>query len=378
MSSDTGYFDILNGCAGDMLAGSIIDAGLPLEELRKELRKIPVASYRVEAEKVLKKTTYGHSLEATQFRVIPGKKWDDSTSYAKITGLIDASTLSVSNKNNIKKVFDVLARAESSVHRESIEDVHFHQVGQVDAIVEVASTVIGLDMLGAGKVYCSSPGVAKPAPATLEMLKGLPVIMKSVDAEIITPTGTALIRGLCSVSENLPGLSIDRVGYGAGEMDLPYANVVKFFLCSSACKEDSIILLQTNIDDMSPLLFENLFEKLFASGALDVSVYQGIGKKNRPVFNLQVMLPENLLKEISEVIFRETTTLGVRYRKESREVLKREEGKINTKWGEVRVKKGYMGDKQVNVSPEYSDCKKIADKYGVPLKMVFSEISKIL
>lgn len=376
MSPKAGYFEVLNGCAGDMLAGSIIDAGLPLEELKKELKKIPVVSYHVEAEKVLKKTTYGHSIEATQFRVIPGKKWDDSTSYAKITGLIDASALSESNKNNIKKVFAVLARAESSVHRESIKHAHFHQVGQVDAIVEVASTVIGLDMMGVGNVYSSSMGVAKPAPATLEMLKGLPVVMKSVDAEIITPTGAAIIKGLCSVSENLPGLSISQVGYGAGEMDLPYANVLKFLLCSSGIKNDSIIVLQTNIDDMSPLLFENLFEKLFASGALDVSVYQGFGKKNRAVFNLQIILPENLLKDMARIVFKETTTLGIRFRKESRKILEREECPIKTKWGEVRIKKGYMDGKIVNAAPEYSDCKKIADKHGIPLKLVFEEIYK--
>ncbi|HNS32786.1 MAG TPA: nickel pincer cofactor biosynthesis protein LarC [bacterium] len=378
MKFHTGYFEILNGCAGDMLAGSLIDAGLPVEELKKELEKIPLDSYHIEAGKVSKKTSYGHSMEATQFRVLPDGKWDDSTSYMKIVGLIDSSSLNDKEKEGIKKVFDVLAHAEGRVHGESLDHLHFHQVGQVDAIVEVASVVIGLGIMGVKKIYSSSIGVAKPAPATVNMLKGLPVVMQSVNAEIITPTGIAIIKGLCNIMEDVSGFSIERAGYGAGEMELPYPNIVKFFLCSEEPGKDSVMMLQANIDDMSPVMFERLFERLFKSGALDVSVFAGTGKKNRPVFNLQVMVPEHLLMGASEIVFRETTTLGIRVRKETRMVLQRNEEKIMTRWGNVRVKRGYLKGEEVNAAPEYADCVKIAERNNIPLKTVFLEISKML
>ena len=380
MKPRIGYFEVLDGCAGDMLVGSLIDAGLPIEELKKELRKIPLLdAYHIETEKVLKKTSYGHSLEATQFKVVPDKKWDDRTSYKKIVSLLNSSFLEESKKKSIKKIFQILANAESKVHKESLAQIHFHQTGQVDAIVEIASVVAGLKILGITKVYSSSIGVAKPAPATLNMLKDIPIVIRSVNAEITTPTGIAIIRGLCDVVEVLTNFTIEKTGYGAGEMDLPYPNTVKFFLGRTGQKkEDSIMVMQTNIDDMSPVFFERLFDRLFAVGVLDATVYVGIGKKNRPVFNLQVILPEDLVKEASNIIFKETSTLGIRVRKESRVVLERSEERVNTRWGYVRIKKGYLDGETVNAAAEYEDCKRIANKYGLPLKTVFAEISKIL
>ena len=378
MKERAGYFEVINGCAGDMLAGSLVDAGLPLEDLVKELGRIDLRAYRVEAVKVLKKTGYGHSLEATRFMVIPDTDWDDSTPYSKIIALIEGSRLSEKSKGRVLKVFGILARAESEVHREGLDHLHFHQVGQIDAIVEVASVAIGLEMMGIEKVYCSSVGISKPAPATVNMLKGVPVIMRSVNGEITTPTGIAILKGLCETGTPAGDIMIEKAGYGAGEMDMEHPNVVRFYSCLREMPGETVMVLQANIDDMSPVIFESLFEKLLSAGALDVSVYAGTGKKNRPVFNMQVLLPERLLQKISGILFRETTTIGVRYRVESRIVLDRKEDKVVSRWGEVRIKRAYMDGEVVNAAPEYEDCRKIASTHDISLKQVYAEISKLI
>jgi pyridinium-3,5-bisthiocarboxylic acid mononucleotide nickel chelatase len=379
MNCETGYFEVYNGCAGDMLAGSLIDAGLDIEELKENLKKIPLSCYEIEVEKVEKETAFSHPLTATQFLVKPLKEeWDDHTSYKKIVKILNSSGLVPKQKKKIKDIFKILGTAEAKVHGESLEKVHFHQVGQIDAIVEIASVVIGLDLMKIEKVYCSSIGISEPAPATAELLKGLPVCFKTTPCETVTPTGISILKGVCDFTTFNRDMILKNNGYGAGQRNIPKPNVVQFLTGTTSIQENEVVVIETNMDDFNPLLFENLFNKLFRQGALDVSVFTGLGKKNRPVFNLQVIIPTDRLTAAAEILFKETTTIGFRFRREARMILERNFKEVKTSWGTVRVKTASSGKKIFNALPEYDDCKKIAEKFDVPLKKVYAEIEKKL
>jgi len=376
MKNKCGYFEVFEGCAGDMLAGSLIDAGLDLKLLKEEIDKIPLKNYTIEIKKTRRHLFSHHSITATKFLVIL-KEEEKFRKYTEIIKIIEDSSLSENLKNKILKIFDILAKVESKVHREKIENVHFHQVGQTDAIVEIASVVIGLDILGIKNVYSSSIGISNPAPATIELIKGLPVIFRNTPYEISTPTGVSILKGICKFKDIEDEIIVEGNGYGAGERKEPSPNILKFIYGRQKEEVKNIYVIETNIDDMNPLIFENLYEKLFKSGAVDVSVFTGIGKKNRPVFNLCIMVEEKNFKKVKNIIFSETTTIGFRFRKEKRITLEREIKKIKTKWGKVRVKVSFSGDKTYNISPEYDDCRKISKKYNIPLKQILIEVNNL-
>lgn len=375
MKNRIGYFEVFNGCAGDMLCAGLVDAGLDITLLKKELKKIPLSNYSIKIQNVKRELYHHHFMPATKFLVVL-KKEEKFRKYGEIKELIKKSNLSESTKKKILKIFDIIAKAEAKVHREKIENVHFHQVGQTDAIIEVASVVIGLELLGIKKVYSSSVGISKPAPATLQIMKNIPVLIKNSPYEITTPTGISILKGLCEFKSMDEEILIEGSGYGAGEREKPSPNVLKF-IYGKEKEEEYIYVVETNIDDMNPLLFENLYEKLFENGAVDVSVFTGMGKKNRPVFFLKVLVKENSLEKIKEIIFLETTTIGIRYRKEKRDILERKTEFVKTKWGKVRIKLSFSGNKIYNVSPEYDDCKKIAREHKVPLKKVMLEVNNL-
>lgn len=374
----TGYFDVVNGCAGDMLVGSIIDAGLDLKLLENELKKLPIKNYRIEIKKVKKETSWGHFIEGTQFFVKPLEKWDDRTPYKKILKIVEQSSFEDRIKEKIFKIFDILAENESIAHKEKKEKVHFHQIGQIDAIVEIASAVLGIELLGIKKIFSSPVGLGNPAPVTCEILKGVPVIFKNTDFEISTPTGVAILKGLADFTQSYLNFYIEKVGYGAGTRDEPKPNVLKFLIGYIDEEDKEIIVIETNIDDMNPVFVGNLINKLLNSGAVDVSVFQGIGKKNRPVFKIEVICREKDFTNVSKVLFEESTTIGFRFRKERRLILKREIKEIETEYGKVRVKFSYFNGKIVNISPEFEDCRKISDLKKIPLKKVFESIYKKL
>jgi len=376
MKNKCGYFEVFDGCAGDMLAGSLLDAGLDFKLLKKELDKIPLTNYTIEIKKTKRQIFSHHFITATKFLVVL-KEEEKFRKYTEIIKIIEDSSLSENLKNKILKIFGILAKVESKVHREKIENVHFHQVGQTDAIVEIASVVIGLDILGIKNVYSSSIGISNPAPATIELIKGLPVIFRDTTYEISTPTGVSILKGICKFKDMEDEIIVEGNGYGAGEREEPSPNILKFIYGRQKEENESIYMIETNIDDMNPLIFENLYEKLFKAGAVDVSVFTGIGKKNRPVFNLCIMVKEKNFEKIKNIVFSETTTIGFRFRKEKRITLERETKEINTKWGKVRVKVSFSGDKTYNISPEYEDCKKISKKYNIPLKQVLLEVNNL-
>ncbi|HOJ40407.1 MAG TPA: LarC family nickel insertion protein, partial [bacterium] len=347
------YFQVQNGCAGDMLVASLLDLGLPLVELERELRKFPVGGFRLQTKKVRRKTTFGHELPATALEIIPDGTWEDTNSYQKIVSVIQQSGLSQKQKERLSKIFNLLARAESAVHGEPLEKLHFHQVGQVDALVEMASVVIALDLLEVEEVGCSAIGVACPAPATVEMLRGLPAVVHGCPYELATPTGVAILCGLCPEPGQASRLKLKAAGYGAGQRLEPSPNVVQALLGSSETGNDEVGVIETNIDDLNPVLFDFLMERLFASGALDVSLFPGQAKKNRPVFNLQVIFPPERLEPVAHTIFSESTTLGLRFRLEKRLVLERRMQTVETSWGPVPVKLGFLKGRLVNLAPEY-------------------------
>ncbi|MCM8818089.1 MAG: nickel pincer cofactor biosynthesis protein LarC [Candidatus Omnitrophica bacterium] len=372
-----GYLDVSNGCAGDMLVGSLIDAGLNLNDLKKELEKLPLKNYKIEVKKVERDTNFGHKIEGTKFIVKEIEKWDDKTEYKKIIKIIEKSSFANKIKKKIIKVFDILAEAESIIHKEKKEKLHFHQIGQIDAIIEIISFIVGIELLGIKKIFSSSVGISNPAPVTCEILKGIPVIFKNTDFEITTPTGAAITKAITTFFPFSFNFYIEKVGYGAGMREYPLPNMVKFFI-GKVQEAEGIYIIETNIDDMSPVLFSNLIDKLLKAGALDVSIFQGIGKKNRPVFKIEIICPEYKFKEIGKILFKESTTIGFRYRKESRIILEREIKEIETELGKVRVKISYLNGEKVNISPEYEDCKKISEEKNIPLKKIYQIIYKSL
>lgn len=367
-----------NGCAGDMIVASLIDAGLDLKNLERELEKLPLKNYKLEVKRVKRKTDFSHQIEATQFIVKPEGKWNDKTPYKEILKILRESSFSSEIKKKIIKIFDTLANAEATIHKEEKENVHFHQIGQVDAIVEIVSAVIGLEILGIDRVYSSPVGVSNLAPATCEILKGVPLILKNYPFEITTPTGASILKTICDFSPLNNDFYLNKIGYGAGTREEPSPNVVKFLMGEIKTEKEEVLIVETNIDDMNPVLAGNLIEKLLKNGALDVSLFQGIGKKGRPVFKIEAIIPDYKLKEICEVIFKESTTIGLRYRKEKRIVLKREIKEIDTELGKIKIKISYYNGEKVNITPEFEDCKRISEEKNIPLKKVYQIINKSL
>ncbi|MCM8769450.1 MAG: nickel pincer cofactor biosynthesis protein LarC [Candidatus Omnitrophica bacterium] len=369
------YFQVQNGCAGDMLVGSLLDLGLSLSVLEKELKKLPLPGYRLKTEKVTRETDFGHQLTGTIFQVIPESPEEETTSYKEILSLIKESSLKSKQKKLLKKIVDTLAVAESAVHGEKLEEVHFHQVGQMDALIEMTSVIIALDLLEVERVGCSTVGIAQPAPATIKMLQGIPVTVHPVPYELATPTGVAILRAICSLPGQTLEMCLKAAGYGAGLRKQPSPNMVQVLLGSTEPAEKIVGVIETNIDDMNPVMFDQLMEKLFEAGALDVSFFPGQTKKNRPVFNLRVIVPEAKMERVAEIIFTESTTLGLRFHRENRLALERRIESVATPWGKIPVKLGFWKQQLVNMAPEYDACKAIAKKFGLSLKKVYAWVA---
>lgn len=366
-----GYFEVFNGCAGDMICASLIDTGLNIEILKEKLNGLGLKNFEIKIEKVKRRNNWGHFIEGTRFIVIPTEKWNNETPYTKIVEIIEKSSFDRSIKEKILNIFDILANAESKIHKETKDILHFHQIGQIDAIVEIATTILCLNMLEIEKVYSSPVGISNLAPATSIILEKTPVVIKNIPFEITTPTGAAILKGVADFSEIKNNLYIENIGYGAGEKECPSPNMMKFIIGKIIEDKDEVYVIETNIDDINPVLFQNLIEKLFKTGAIDVSIFQGIGKKNRPVFKLEILTPQEKFEEIGKILFEESSTIGFRFRKEKRMILEREIKEISTEIGRVRVKIAYLKGEKINISPEYEDCLRISKEKNISLKKVY-------
>ena len=378
------YFDCFSGISGDMCLGALIDAGVSIKDLDRELKKIPVRGFRL----ITKKVKRSHFL-ATKVDVILQstvkskqpkiKRWED------IEKIIHSSSLSEDTKYKVLKIFKRLFKAEAKVHGKTFNTVHLHELGAVDCIADVFGTVIGLNMLGIERVYASpvnlGSGVVKsenailpvPAPATADILRKIPVYSKSVPFELTTPTGAAIIRELVSEFGDIPYMDIERIGLGAGNKDFSnWPNVLRILIgkewpLGDNKKDDSVIVIETNIDDMNPQIFDYVMEKLYKAGALDVFLTQVIMKKGRPGVKLTVLCDRERRDEMIKIILTETTTIGLRYYETKRKVLKREIKAIDTDFGKIRFKFSGDGKEILKACPEYEDCKKAARRLRIPL-----------
>jgi pyridinium-3,5-bisthiocarboxylic acid mononucleotide nickel chelatase len=377
------YFDCFSGISGDMTLGALVDAGVSIEALRSELAKLNLAGYTIASEKVTRS-----GLAATKVNVMLDQKKQPARHLSDIRTIIEGSSLSPAIKQKSIAIFERLAEAEAAVHGTTPEKVHFHEVGAVDAIVDIVGSVIGLELLGvtriiaspvnlgSGSVHTSHGKLPVPSPAAAELLKGVPVYSSAVSFELTTPTGAVILSTLCSSFGPLPQMKIDRIAHGAGGKDLPdQPNVLRLMVGEpvTTYEEDTSIVIETNIDDMNPQVYDHIIEKLMKQGAQDVYLIPIIMKKGRPAILLSVLTDRSRTDAILDTIFRETTSIGVRIQEVGRKKLSREIKEVETVYGKVRVKISKRGDEILTVTPEYEDCKKIADEKQVPLKMILEE-----
>lgn len=381
------YFDCFSGISGDMTLGALVDVGLPIEVLRSELAKLNLSGYTITSEQVLRS-----GLAATKVHVVLDEKKQPARHLSDIQTIINGSALSPAVKQKSLSIFQRLAEVEAKVHGTTPDKVHFHEVGAVDAIVDIVGSVIGLEHLGiteiigsplnvgSGTVHTAHGKLPVPAPATAELLKNIPLYSSSITFELTTPTGAAIISTLASSFGPLPQVTIQRIAYGAGNKDIPgQPNVLRLMIGEpvSAYEEDTSIVIESNIDDMNPQIYGHLIDTLMARGAHDVYLTPIIMKKGRPAILLSVLTDKTKSTEILDTIFRETTSIGVRIQEVGRRKLSREVREIETGYGKVRVKISKKGDEIMTVTPEYEDCKKLAEEKQVPLKTIMDEAKVI-
>jgi uncharacterized protein (TIGR00299 family) protein len=377
------YFDCFSGISGDMTLGALADAGLSIDALRAELSKLGLPGYEIRSEKVKRA-----GLAATKVHVILDNREQPARHLSDIGKLITASSLSSTVKEKSIKVFERLARAEAAVHGTTADNVHFHEVGAVDAIVDIVGSVIGLEMLGitriagsplnlgSGEIKTSHGTLPVPAPATIELLKGVPSYGSSVPFELTTPTGAAILSTLGSAFGPMPQMKISQIAHGAGDKDFPgRPNVLRLMVGepSPSYEEDSSIVIETNIDDMNPQVYDYLIEKLMQRGAQDVYLTPIIMKKGRPAILLSVLTDKPKVEAMLDALFRETTSIGVRIREVERKKLTREIEEVDTMYGKIRIKISRRGDEVLTATPEYEDCRRLAEEKQVPLKTVIEE-----
>jgi len=367
-----------------MMAGALCDLGLDLDFLRNELKKIDIGGYEIDCKKI----KVG-SIKAKKFYVNvtvpqPPRNFED------IKKIIGTSSLDEEVKKISLDIFHLIARAEAAVHDCEIDDIHFHEVGAVDSIIDILSTAIGLKFLkiesfysskiplGSGFVESTHGRLPVPAPAALEILKEIPVYGGNFDSEVTTPTGAAIIKALAVHFGGIPDMKIEKIGYGAGSRtrkEIP--NILRLLKGTVKDKleplEENLIMLSANIDDSTPEIMGYLQEILLKERALDVWIEPIYMKKNRPAFKLCVLCGRESEWEIIDKIFSESSTLGIRREEIKRYSVDREIKKVKLPYGEVRVKTGIYKGKKVNISPEFESCSKLAKKTGRPLKEIYQD-----
>jgi len=375
------YFDCFAGISGDMILGALLDAGLNLNLLKRELAKLKIKGLKIVAKRVKR-----HQISATQVQIKGEQRFP---SLRSLVNLVEKSSLSKVTRSLSKEIFFRLAKAEAKVHGITPEEVHFHEMEGVDTAVDVIGSAIGLEILGVKQVYSSPVSMGRgfikcqhgklplPAPATAELVKGLQIRFTPVEAELTTPTGAAILSALSPHSEEMPPLIVERVGYGAGSRELEeIPNILRIFMgiLQETFERDWIKVIETNIDDLSPQVYDYLFDRLFAKGALEAWLTPVIMKKSRPAVLLTVLTDSKNEEEITSLILEETTTLGLRSYSVDRKKLFREFKILKTRWGEVKIKMACLPGGKIKIIPEYEDCEKIAKRERIPLRDVMEEV----
>ncbi|MGA2315595.1 MAG: nickel pincer cofactor biosynthesis protein LarC [Thermodesulfobacteriota bacterium] len=380
------YFDCFSGASGDMILGSLIDAGLSPRRLREELKKLRIPTIYLKAKNVLKA-----DLSATQVIVEDRGEKRSHRNLKEILRIIERSGIEAEVKEKSKEIFKRIASVEAKIHQTPMEEVHFHELGGLDSIVDIVGSVWGIRQLGIEKIYVSKVNVGAgfvkcehgilpvPAPATLSLMEGKPIYSSGVERELLTPTGAAILTTLGSEFGPMPLMKVDRIGYGAGRDNLTHPNLLRLIIGTSelTSEKERVAVIETNIDDMNPQFYDYVMEKLFAMEVLEVFITPILMKKNRPGHLLNIICSSEKLPFVTKFLLRETTTLGLRWHEEERAKTDREILTKETKYGKIRFKLARWEGRIVNLSPEYEDCKRLALENGIPLKEVFEEAKRV-
>jgi len=379
------YFDCQAGASGDMILGALVDAGYPVAALEETLGRLGVSGWRIEARAVERA-----GLRGTQLVV----ETDRHQHFRDLGGMLDPikrGGLPAGVKERATAILRRLAEAESRVHRVPVEDVHFHEVGALDTLVDVVGVVAGLAALGietvhvsalplgGGSVETAHGRLPVPTPATAELLRGFPVYDNGVQAELVTPTGAAILTTLATPGR-LPPMTLESLGSGAGTRELPIPNLLRVLIGEASGAEggepetETLATIETTIDDMSPQLYEPLVERLLEAGALDVYLTPVIMKRSRPAIVLTALAAPERASDLAALLFRETTTIGVRWGEVRRARLPRELVRVETAFGPVTFKVSRLGGRAVTATPEFEEVRRIADERGLPVRAVLQQV----
>ena len=384
------YLDCFSGVSGDMLLAAFLDAGMPAEYLRQELAKLPLTGYHLTLSTTVEQGITAHRLDVDCAAAQPLRHLGD------LTAIIEKSALARPLQERALAVLTALAEAEAAVHGVSLNEIHFHEIGAVDTIIDIAGVVIArsyfsIDRLvvsplpmGHGFVDCAHGRLPLPAPAVCKLLAGLPVYGVALEHELITPTGAALVKILADDFGPMPAMRFETVGYGAGarrSQDGAPPNLLRLFLGQkqAANSHDEVRILTTNIDDWQSETFPYVAESLFKAGALDVCLTPTLMKKGRPGHILQVMCRKEAAAALENIIFKETTAIGLRYRDEARRVLPRKIVEVTTPWGTVTAKQVSLPGDLANgerIYPEYEECRRLAEKTGQPISAIYQAVGR--
>jgi len=377
------YFDLIGGASGDMILGALIDAGMPIKKLEDLLSGLNLSEFDLKVVEVSK-----NGFRAIKVDISVGKQ-PPERHLIDIEEIIRESSLPPGVQDQSLEIFQKIARIEGRIHNVPIEKVHLHELGGTDTIVDITGTLLALDHLGIEKVFCSPipmgygfiqgahGEIPLPAPATLGLLEGVPVFGRDIEAELVTPTGAALITHLTNDYGPAPSLILQAVGYGAGGRDLPFPNLLRVMIGDITSPNHETIqqlaVLETNLDDLNPEVYPYVVDRLFEAGALDVVLIPIHMKKNRPGTQIQVLSEMNDVDHHKSILFEETSTLGIKQILVDRSCLARKIVEVKTPYGKIRVKIAITPENQQKVSPEYEDCAILAIKYKIPLQQIYHE-----
>lgn len=391
----TVYFDCFAGISGNMLLGAFLDAGVPEERLRSELAKLNVTGYELKIQRVIKQ---GIAAVHADVELVHYHHHHDHEHHHEhhhhhrylpdIYAILDQSALAQAVKDNSKKIFLCLAEAEAKVHGTTVDKIHFHEVGAIDSIVDIVGAAFCLHYLGiekvcasrlqtgSGFVQCSHGQMPVPAPATAELLRNIPYYNGNTEKELVTPTGAAFLAAFGTEFGAMPaGFLSHTIGYGAGGWDLDFPNVLRVHVGElEEAEEAQMLVIEANIDDLNPQIYEYVMEKLLALGARDVWMTPIIMKKSRPATMLSVLAEGPLMESIAACLFAETSTIGLRHYPVQRQIADRVTKKITTPWGEASVKVSSYQNKICNIAPEFEDCRKLAEEHNIPLKQIQQQV----
>jgi len=397
------YYDCFSGISGDMHLGAMVDLGVDADFLQSELRKLNVSDYSINIEKDSR-----HGISGTRVDVIYTGATNNSKAGSShgehhhrnlkdILDILSASELSEEVKSRSEKMFRKLAEAEAKIHNKSIDEIHFHEIGAIDSIVDIVGAAVCIESikpdrilcstieLGGGFVECAHGKFPVPAPATAELLAGAPVRTGTVDKETTTPTGAVILAANVDAFTPMKDFRISKTAYGIGQQEMEIPNVLRVFLGESDKKlaksqpdSSEALMIECNIDDMNPEIYGFIMEELFASGADDVYLSPITMKKIRPASKLSVLCKPELEEQITDFILTQTTSLGVRKYIVSKSMLQREIETIETKYGAIRIKHAISQGKRIKSKPEYDDCIRIAREQTIPIQEVYKEINRHL